>query len=233
MPRAIPANPESPDHGVIEMNLAEYVRSATEKAMARILAMNAKVELLAQQLHDLQQRPRSITEEIDEIPGRRVEYMLVGTQTFTVTNSGTRGNPIAMQVSQDGPFIATHYPVCMWRPTAPANAAYFGFWRPVWAGWPLPAQANGAVVDFNEDLIAISYEIADGGSQRNFQNLARPPLLSMPGNPCPLPVPTLWSPNTVVNFTPVYERILFNADAVATTDGLLVVGIPGYRVVNL
>jgi hypothetical protein len=215
------------------MNLADYVRTTVGRAMTAVTAMNSKVELMAEQLEELRERPMGITEEIDKIPGRRIEYMLVGHQTFTIANTGTRGNAIAMQVSQDGPFVATHYPVAMWRPTAPANAAYFGFWRPVWAGWPLPDQANGAIVDFDEDLIAISNEISDGGSQRNFQNEPRPPMLSMPGNAVQLPVPTLWTPNTVVNFTPTYERILFNADQVATTNGLLVVGIPGYRIVNL
>lgn len=215
------------------MNLAEYVRSVGQKAMQSIAAMNAKMELLSNELEALKEQPRSITAEIDKIPGRRIEYMLTGHLAFVAADSGTRGNPIPMQVSQDGPFVATHYPVAMWRPTAPANGTYFGFWRPVWAGWPLPDQAAGAVVDFNEDLIAISYEISDGGSQRNFQNEARPPMLSMPGNAVPLPVPTLWTPNTVVNFTPTFQRILFNAGGTPTTNGLLVVGIPGYRVVNM
>ncbi|MHC4175877.1 MAG: hypothetical protein ACYSWU_00110 [Planctomycetota bacterium] len=200
--------------------------------MQSIANLNAEVDQLSKQVEELRKGPKSITDEIDKIPGRRVEYMLCGEQTFAIAQNGLRGNPIPMQVSQDGPFIGTHYPVCMWYPSLPSNGVYWGFWRPVWAGWPLPDQANGAV-DFDEDIIAISYEISDGGSQRNFQNSERPPLLSMPGNAIPLPVPTLWTPNTVVNFTPIYQRILFSVETPATTQGTLVVGFPGYRIVNM
>lgn len=214
------------------MSLQDYVRQGVGKALSAVASMNAKLEVLADQVEELRNGPMSITEEIDKIPGRRVEYMLVGHQTFGTAQNGIRGNAVTLQVSQDGPFISTHYPICMWRPSLPANGVYFGFWRPVWAGWPLPDQANGAV-DFDEDIIAISYEMNDGGSQRNLQNEARPPLLSMPGNAIPLPVPTLWTPNTVVNFTPTYERILFSVEQPTTTQGTLVVALPGYRIVNL
>jgi hypothetical protein len=214
------------------MDLANYVRKGVAQAMQAVAAMRQEMRDLAEDVEDLKHGARSITEEIDRIPGRRLEYMLVGHQTFEIAQQGLRANPVTMQVSQDGPFVSTHYPIAMWRPSQPANATYFGFWRPVWAGWPLPNQADGAV-DFDEDIIAISYEITDGGSQRNLQNEPRPPLLSMPGNPCPAPVPTLWTPNTVVNFIPTYERILFSTEEPQTTQGTLVVGLPGYRIVNM
>ena len=88
-------------------------------------------------------------------------------------------------------------------------------------------------VDFDEDIIALSYEIVDGGSQRNFQNAPRPPMLVQPGRTNLLPKMTLWTPNSVVNFIPTYERILFSVEQPVTTQGTLVVGIPGFRIVNM
>lgn len=177
---------------------------------------------------------RSITAEIDAIPGRRLYYSLTGRIPFTIADNGRRGQPINMLVSQDGPFIQTHYPFAIWRPSAPAGATLFGLWRPV-SAWPLPTQAAGGAVpeDLNEDIISISYEVTDSGSQRNFQNEAVPPVLSRPDLLVPLPVPTLFTPNTTVQFTPTYERILFNNQVTPPTEGTLVVSLPGYRVVNM
>jgi len=46
-------------------------------------------------------------------------------------------------------------------------------------------------------------------------------------------VPTLFSPNTVVVFTPTYADILFNGSAaIPATEGTLVVTLPGYRIIN-
>jgi hypothetical protein len=171
--------------------------------------------------------PRSITHELDSIPGRRIFYNLNGTLTFDITNDGQRGQPINFLVSQDGPFIMTHYPLAIWRPSAPATATQFGFWRPV-ATWPLPDQ----VID--GDRIDLSYEFVDGGSQRNFQNLPTNPLFSRPDNLVPLSVPTLFAPNTVIQFFPTFQNILFDPGvAIPTTAGVLDVSLPGYRIANL
>lgn len=170
--------------------------------------------------------PRSITQEIDSIAGRRIFYTLGGNVNFTTAQNGTRGQPITMLVSQDGPFIATHYPFASWTPNAPANAANFGAWRPV-STWPLPDQV------LDTDLIDLSYEVIDSGSQRNFQNEPVGPIFSRPDNLIPLPVPTLFSPNTTIQVTPTYERIAFSSASVATTGGNLYIGFPGYRIVNL
>ena len=175
---------------------------------------------------------RSITAEMDAIPGRRVFYTLAGRETFTLSDEGQRGQPISMLVSQDGPFMATHYPLIMWRPTQPTNADTFGLWRPV-TPWPLPLQFSGGGIDGNFDYISISYEVVDAGSQRNLQNAAVPPLLSRPDMIVPLPVPTMFTPNSVVTVFPTYERIVFNSAGVPPTEGQIVVAIPGYRVVNL
>lgn len=177
------------------------------------------------QLGVLSSRPGTITEEIDQIPGRRIESVLSGEVVFTATDVGRRGNPILIQVSQDGPFVMTHYPMCLWRPTAPANAANLNRWRPI-STYPLPDQ----VVD--TDIIDIEYELADGGSQRNFQNAPRGPMLSRPDNLVPCAVPTLWAPNAAISFTPTYLAFTWNSDP-ATTEGTLHVDLIGYRIVNL
>lgn len=169
--------------------------------------------------------PRSITAEIDSIPGRRIFYNLVAVLPFTIAQNGLRGQPMPFNVSQDGPFIMTHYPLVMWAPNAPDTAVNFGRWRPVYT-WPLPDQ----VVD--ADIIDISWEFSDSGGQRQYQNLAAPPLFSTPDNALPLPVPTIFSANTVIQFTPTFNDITFSGDP-APTSGLLVVALPGYKVANL
>ena|SRR5574338_141813 len=177
------------------------------------------------QINSLIQRPLSVSEQIDRIPGRRIETVLSGEVTFTAANEGQRGNPITIQVSQDGPFIMTHYPMALWRPTLPTNATNYNLWRPV-TTFPLPDQ----VVD--TDIIDIMYELADGGSQRNFQNAPRGPMLSRPDNIVPCPVPTEWAPNSALVFTPTYNKLTWNGTT-PPTQGTLHVDFIGYRIVNL
>jgi hypothetical protein len=183
------------------------------------------VQQQAALIAELQSRPRTITEEIDQIPGRRIETVLSGEVVFDITDEGKRGNPILIQVSQDGPFCMTHYPMALWRPTLPTTATNYERWRPV-STYPLPDQ----VVD--EDIIDLLYEMQDGGSQRNFQNAPRGPLLSRPDNVIPCAVPTLWSPNSAIAFFPTYNKLTWNS-AIPPTQGTLHVDLIGYRIVNL
>jgi hypothetical protein len=192
-----------------------------------VRALKQTVALQQEQLKELLTRPRTITEEIDQIPGRRIDTVLSGEITFTLSDEGRRGSPILIQVSQDGPFVMTHYPMATWRPTAPNNATYLQQWSPV-SHWPLPTQ------QYAGNIIDIMYELTDGGNQRNFQNAPRGPLLSRPDNIVPGAVPTLWAPNSALVFTPTYNLIDFTAAAgVATTEGTLHVDFIGYRIVNL
>jgi hypothetical protein len=170
-------------------------------------------------------RPLSVQEEIDRIEGRRMEGTLSGEISFTADDLGQRAAPITMNVSQDGPFVMTHYPMCVWRPSAPDNAANLGRWRPI-STFPLPDQ----VVD--TDIIDILYELQDGGNSRLLQNEPRGPLLSRPDNIVPCPIPTLWSPNSVVLFIPTYLAMTWDGSP-APTAGILHVDIPGYRIVNM
>lgn len=201
------------------------LEAAVRTLIAKQEKLSAIVVAQQTQINALLTRPKSITDYIDEIPGRRIETTLSGEVTFTAAAEFTRGNPIVIQVSQDGPFVMTHYPQAIWRPTAPTNATNYQRWRPV-STFPLPDQ----VVD--TDIIDMMYELADGGSQRNFQNAPRGPLLSRPDNIVPAPVPTLFAPNAAITFTPVYLQ--FTWDGVTPpTEGTLHVDLPGYRIVNM
>ena len=171
--------------------------------------------------------PKSITHELDSIPGRRIFYNLSATLDFVVGIAGQRAQPMNFLVSQDGPYVMTHFPMVVWRPSAPATATQFGFWRPV-ATWPLPDQ----VVD--GDRIDLSYEFVSGGSQRNFNNLPAGPIFSRPDAMAPLPVPTLFAPNEVIQFIPTFEAVTFDPGvATPTTQSTLQVTLPGYRIVNM
>jgi len=179
-------------------------------------------------LEEMQNRPRSITEEIDSIEGRRIFFNLTDRISFTITQDGLRGDPLQFLISQDGPFVMTHYPLVAWKPNAPVNATNFGQWSPV-SSWPLPAQQSA-----DQDSINLSYEFTDSGSQRNFNNEAAAPLFSRPDNLAPLPVPTLFSPNSTMQFFPTYEDIFFDPDSTEpSTGGELVVTLPGYRIANM
>jgi hypothetical protein len=208
----------------IEQNLAK-ISAALRILDKRSGQLQSIVQQQAALIAELQSRPRTITEEIDQIPGRRIETVLSGEVVFDITDEGKRGNPILIQVSQDGPFCMTHYPMVLWRPTLPTTATNFERWRPV-STYPLPDQ----VVD--TDIIDILYEMQDGGSQRNFQNAPRGPLLSRPDNVIPCAVPTLWSPNSAIAFFPTYNKLTWDSEE-PPTQGTLHVDLIGYRIVNL
>lgn len=208
----------------IEQNL-QKLSAALRILDKRGAQLQSVVQQQAAMLAELQTRPRTITEEIDQIPGRRIETVLSGEVVFDATDEGKRGNPVLIQVSQDGPFVMTHYPMVLWRPTLPTTATNYQRWRPI-STYPLPDQ----VVD--TDIIDILYELQDGGSQRNFQNAPRGPLLSRPDNVIPCAVPTLWSPNAAIAFYPTYNKLTWDS-ATPPTQGTLHVDLIGYRVVNL
>ena len=212
--------------------MASQIEAVIRKLIQRQKAMEEQHQQILDKYEEFvracEEQPRSITQEIDAIPGRRIFYNLSDRINFTAAQNGLRGQPLSFLISQDGPFIATHFPLVEWHPNAPATADNFGRWSPV-GSWPLPTQYIA-----NLDIIDISYEIVDSGSQRNFQNEAAAPVLSRPDNFVPLPVPTLFSPNTVIQFFPTYERIFFDPDPEFPTEGgELVVTIPGYRIVNM
>lgn len=191
--------------------------------------LNGRLQASEAAVQQALSRPQSPTEAIDSLRGRRIESMMVGTVDFDATAQGTRGAPVTIVISQDGPFVQTHYPLVLWFPIAPTTATDIGIWRPV-STFPLPDQ----VVDTS--IIDIQYEISDGGAGRNFQNAARGPMFSRPDALQPLPMPTVWAPNSTIQFFPTYNHINFGGGgtpATPATAGRLHVSFPGYRIVNL
>jgi uncharacterized coiled-coil protein SlyX len=191
----------------------------------KIAAQGTVIASLQQAMSELSSRPRSVLEEIDAYPGRRMETMLTGEITFTLNDEGAVGAPILIQVNQDGPFVMTHYPMAIWRPSAPTNATNLGRWRPV-TSFPLPTQ------QVTTDIIDIMWELQDGGSMRNMQNAPRGPGLSRPDNFIPCAVPTVFSPNSAIKFIPTYNAITWDSEN-PPTQGTLHVDLIGYRIVNL
>jgi len=163
--------------------------------------------------------------DLNRIPGRRIPFFLGGSQSFTSTQNGTRAAGINMTVSTDGPFIWTHMPVCLWRVELPTNATNFGFWRPC-SIWPLPTQTEAS------DIVNLSWEIQDSGTQRNLQVEKLPPMFSSPYELVPLPHPMHVTTNSILSFIPTYEDIAFDSGGTATTGGKLVVVLPGYRIIG-
>ncbi len=202
-------------------DLHAYIRGLN----AALRQTQQHVAILQKVVSDLQSRPRSVAEEIDAIEGRRIEGTLTGEVSFDADDVGQRATPIIFNVSQDGPFVMTHYPLVVWRPSAPDNASNLNRWRPV-STYPLPTQV------VNEDIIDIMYELNDGGSQRLSQNEPRGPLFSRPDNIVPTPIPTLWSPNSTIVFQPTYLALTWDGDTPPTA-GILHVDLIGYRIVNL
>jgi hypothetical protein len=210
---------------VADANIQKLL-AATAVLDRRTAALQSVVQQQQAIIAQLAGRPRTVTEEIDAIPGRRIETVLSGEVTFTSSDEGKRGNPILIQVSQDGPFVMTHYPMVLWRATLPTNADNYERWRPV-STFPLPTQQDGT------DIIDLMYELQDGGAQRNFQNAPRGPIFSRPDNLLKCACPTLWSPNSAIQFLPTYNKLTWNAATVIPTQGTLHVDLIGYRIVNL
>lgn len=207
------------------MALSQAEAAILRSHKTALTTLQAQIGQLAQAFNQLNERPASVQEEIDRIPGRRIESVLAGEVTFTASDEGQAGAPIIITVSQDGPFIMTHYPMALWRPSAPSGATNLGRWRPV-STFPLPTQQVGT------DIIDLMYEMQDGGAQRNMQNAPRGPLFSRPDNIVPCPVPTMWSPNATIVFRPNYLAFTWDSD-VPPTEGTLHVDLIGYRITNL
>lgn len=202
----------------MQSRLIASLRNDNQQLVGRMAALEDSIR-------QLQSRPRSPTEMLDAVKGRRIESVLSGDVLFDATMDGKTGNPVTIQVSQDGPFVVTHYPMVLWYPTAPSTTTNLRRWRPV-TTFPLPDQ----VVD--EDIIDLLYTIVDGGAQRNFQNNPRGPMFSRPDSLQPLPMPTLFAPNATIQLYPIFNKITFNSST-PPTQGNLHVDFPGYRIVNL
>jgi len=182
------------------------------------------------QMSHLTMELMSIYRDLDRIPGKVVTYSPSTTPIeFTVADEGNRLNAANIQISTDGPFIQTSYPLVSWRPIKPDGSAGpratdFGLSRPVSVQY-LPRQ------QFGNNFIEVSWELTSGGSQRLQQNTAALPFFSRPDYNNRLPQPYVWGPNQSIMFQATMRRIVFGGD-VPTTAGQLEVTIPGYRIVD-
>lgn len=212
----------------IDPQLAAIIRqhkTAIQNQARTINELSGIIGQMQQAVVEMQSRPRSVNEEIDAIEGRRVEGTLSGEVEFDITAQFTRGTPVTLSVSADGPFVMTHYPLVLWTPSAPDDAENLGRWRPV-STFPLPTQV------VSTDIIDLGYELIDGGSKRMFQNAPRGPLFSRPDNIVPCPIPTLFGSNSIIQFVPDYKAFTWDGEP-ATTAGVLHVDLIGYYIANL
>lgn len=208
--------------------MSDQIVKHLQQLSATLGTLNQKVQRL-ENAAKAPQLPLSQDQEIDGIVGRRVPFNAVGTGVFDLTLLGKKGQPINIQVNSDGPFIQTAYPLICWTPTSPPSATNFGKWRPVCSA-NLSAQAVGQSGVDLQDTIDISYEIQDGGNQRNLQNVPTPPLLSRFDKLLPLPTKMIWQSSSVISISITYRDINFSA-AVPPDAGEISVILPGLRVV--
>ena len=211
----------------------DHLAAALRSQKNAIVTLSRRMAMLEQQnaemsgyIQQLESRPRSVVEEIDAIDGRRLEGTLTGEIEFDIDDEFQQGNPIVLTVSADGPFIMTHYPLVLWRPSAPDTATNLGRWRPV-SSFPLPTQ------EVSDDIIDMMYQLQDGGSGRLLQNAPRAPLFSRPDNVIPVAIPTMWPSNSTIKFTPNYLRFSWVGAEVPPTAGILHVDLIGYHIANL
>lgn len=192
-----------------------------------------EIRKLKQEIADLNQTVQFVRggggsngDEYAHIPGRRIMFNFTQTQTFTTSQDGVRGSQMNFLVSMAGPFIMTCYPLAMWLPTLPTSATNLNRWRPVSSAW-LPTQA------VTTDFIDLSYEMNDNGPGRNFQDNPAPAgLLSYPGRLEKLEKSMFFEKNTVIGFTPLFNKITFSGST-PPTQGTLYVTLIGYKIVEL
>lgn len=203
--------------------------SITDKQAAYIRNLSNEVANLKSQVATSvdRSRARAITpeEELNRIPGRRMNYIMSGYVDFVPAQSGNRGESIQFPVSQDGPFVATHMPSASWAPIAPALTPNVNGFRP-----PTIMDLATQEVSLGGEFVDISWELQDGGTQRLMQSAPVPAdQLSQRIYDKKMAMPTLFAPSTIIQFTPTYNRIV----AVTTTTFRLFVSIKGYRIVSL
>lgn len=142
--------------------------------------------------------------DIDDIPGRRIPYNMTRTAqslTYPAANPEAR-----FLVTHDGPFVMTHYPIFLWRSYPQSK-------------WVLPGE-------FDEDagtFLDLSYRLFDMGSQRAFTD-GLCPIFSRPDRLTPLPMSTVFAPNSTIKVYPEFAGPLMT--------GELRVILSGYRIVN-
>jgi len=162
---------------------------------------------------------------IENIPGKRVPYM-AGISITIAANSTTRSDG-TYTVSRDGPFVITALQMSWQRTSGP----YQGWWGPA-STFDMriaPALQQFGLGGMFDQIVVNSFdvEIADRGSDRNWQNIPFASTLFSPqaGGIYGLPVSYLLDTNSVceVRVTP---------NAAQTVSGIVLVELLGYKIVQ-
>lgn len=162
---------------------------------------------------------------IENIPGKRVPYM--AGISITIEASSTTRAEGTYTVSRDGPFVITSLQMS-WRRT---SGAYQGWWGPA-STFDMriaPASQQLGLGGIFDQIVVHSFdvEVADKGSDRNWQNIAFASSLFSPqaGGIYGLPVSYLLDTNSVceVKVTP---------NAAQTVSGVVLVELLGYKIVQ-
>jgi hypothetical protein len=162
---------------------------------------------------------------IEDIPGKRVPYM--AGISITISANSTSRVEGTFTVSRDGPFIVTALHMAWARTTG----AYQGWWGPATTyDMRIAANTPQMGLDYLFDQVVVhsfDVEIADKGSDRNWQNIAFASSLFSPqmGGIYGLPVSYMFDTNSVceVRVTP---------NAAQAVAGKVLIELLGYKIVQ-
>jgi len=198
---------------------ALYIQQRKDRAV--IAQMSKSMEEMRSLLEASGDSPKYI----ENIPGKRVPYM--AGITITIAADSTARAEGTYTVSRDGPFVVTALQMS-WQRT---SGAYTGWWGPATtfdARIAAAGQNFGLGGLFDQVFVhSFDVEIADKGSDRNWQNIAFASTLFSPqaGGIYGLPVSYLFDTNSVaeVKVTPT---------AAQTVSGKVLIELLGYKIVQ-
>jgi hypothetical protein len=185
----------------------------------------AKLNSALQEMRSLLEAAGDAPKYIENMPGKRVPYM-AGISITIDANSTARAEG-TYTVSRDGPFVVTALQMS-WQRT---SGAYTGWWGPAttFDMRIAPATQNMGLGYLFDQVVVHSFdvEIADKGSDRNWQNIAFASTLFSPqaGGIYGLPISYLFDTNSVaeVKVTPT---------AAQAVSGKVLVELLGYKIVQ-
>lgn len=188
-------------------------------------ATMAKMAAQMNEMRSLLESSGDSPKYIENIPGKRVPYM-AGISITIGANSTSRAEG-TYTVSRDGPFVCTALQMS-WQRT---SGAYTGWWGPAttYDARIAPASQQLGLGGLFDQVFVHSFdiEIADKGSDRNWQNIAFASTLFAPqaGGIYGLPISYLFDTNSVceVKVTPT---------AAQEVSGKVLVELLGYKIVQ-
>ena len=199
-----------------------------QRLINALMASQRRIEGLEKGLDEMRSMLRAVSDApkwIEEIPGRRVPYF--ATIDINIAASSTSRAEGTYTISTDGPFACIGVAM-FWQRTA---APYNGMWAPattVEAKIAHSSQQLGFNLLFDSPLMgSFDVEIAESGSDRNWQNNAFSSALFSPsqGGVYVLPIANLFGRSAVatVKVTPTVAQ---------TVAGKVQVILLGYKIVQ-